>query len=220
MFIEVVDAFRCTRPHELTWLVAQADRLEDRDIITGALGCPICGARYPIAAGVADFRAAAAAAAAARRSPPSPAPPAPDLAERALRVAALLGLTESGGLVVLAGAWADAAHEVAALVDGIHVLAIDPASHVSSGFGVSVARADDTLPLRPGAVRGVALDAAHATAPFVETSVAALRPTGRLLAPAAAPVPPGIVERARDASDWLGEKHELTTLARAAHPSG
>ena len=38
MFIEIVEAFRCPRPHELMWLVASADRLEDRDILAGELG--------------------------------------------------------------------------------------------------------------------------------------------------------------------------------------
>ncbi len=215
MFIEVVDAFRCTRDHELTWLVAQADRLEDRDILTGELGCPVCGARYPIVAGVADFRDPAA-----RGAAPAPARAAADLPERALRAAALLGLTEPGGLVVLAGAWGDAAPDVAALVEGVHVLAIDPAAGVSSGFGVSVACAGAVLPLRPDSVRAIAIDAAHARAAFIESSVAALRPSGRLLAPAAAPLPAGIAERARDTRDWLGEKHELTTLTRARESNG
>ncbi|HTL95538.1 MAG TPA: Trm112 family protein [Gemmatimonadaceae bacterium] len=212
MFIEVVDAFRCPRPHELTWLVASADRLEDRDILAGELGCPVCGARYPIVDGVVDFRPAAA------RAPASGATAAPvprDVPDRALRAAALLGLTEPGGLVVLAGGWGDAAHEVAALAEGVHVLAVDPLGVVSSGFGVSVVRAADTLPMRPESVRAVALDDAHAAPPFLETSVAALRPSGRLLVPAGAGIPAGIVERARDAHEWLGEKQDLTTLARA-----
>ena len=213
MFIEVVDAFRCPRPHELTWLVASADRLLDRDILTGELGCPVCGARYPIVDGVADFRPAGARAPA----PASPAAPA-DVPDRALRAAALLGLTEPGGLVVLAGTWGDAAHEVAALVEGIHVLAVDPLGGVSSGFGVSVVRAPDALPMRPESVRAVALDDAHTGAPFLASSVAALKPSGRLLVSAGAPVPAGIVERARDAHDWLGEKHDLTALARAPKP--
>lgn len=211
MFIEVVDAFCCPRPHELTWLVASADRLDDRDIVTGELGCPVCGARYPIVDGVADFRSGGATHSPARGAAPAPS----DVSDRALRAAAVLGLTEPGGLVVLAGAWADGAHEVAALTEGIHVLAIDPLGIVASGFGVSVARASDTLPMRPESVRAIALDDAHAARPFVETSVAALRPAGRLLAPAGATVPAGIVERARDARDWLGEKQDLTTLARA-----
>lgn len=213
MFIEVVDAFRCPRPHELMWLVASADRLLDRDILTGALGCPVCGARYPIVDGVADFRPAGARAPA----PVAPAAPA-DTPERAIRAAALLGLTEPGGLVVLAGAWADAAHHVAALVEGVHVLAVDPSGYVASGFGVSVARAPDTLPLRPESVRAIALDHVHAAAPFLESSAAALKPSGRLLVPAGAPIPAGIAERARDAHDWLGEKHDLTALARAPKP--
>lgn len=213
MFIEVVDAFRCTRDHEVTWLVASADRLEDRDIITGALGCPVCGARYPIVDGVADFRDLA------DRQPTTAAPPAPDLGERAVRAAALLGLTEPGGMVVLAGTWGAAAHEVSALVEGIHVLAINPPGLVAGGFGVSVALAGRTLPLRPESVRGVALDAAHAAGPFLESSAAALKAAGRLLAPAQAPLPAGVLERARDAHDWLGEKHTLTALARAAAPS-
>lgn len=212
MFIEVVDAFRCTRDHEVTWLVASADRLEDRDIITGELGCPVCGARYPIVSGVADFRDPA------DRLSATAAPPAPPVGERAVRAAALLGLTEAGGMVVLAGTWGDAAHEVSALVEGIHVLAIDPPGLVASGFGVSVARAGTTLPLRPESVRGVALDAAHAAGPFLESSAAALKAAGRLLAPAQAPVPAGVLERARDAHDWLGEKHALTVLAKAARP--
>jgi hypothetical protein len=33
--------------------------------------------------------------------------------------------------------------------------------------------------------------------------------------PAGAGIPAGIVERARDAHEWLGEKQDLTTLARA-----
>ncbi|HEV2180749.1 MAG TPA: Trm112 family protein [Gemmatimonadaceae bacterium] len=210
MFIEVVDAFRCPRPHELTWLVASADRLEDRDILSGALGCPICGARYPIVDGVADFRGAGGTPTAG----PSTTSPS-ERSERALRAAALLGLTEPGGLVVLAGTWGDAAHEAAALVEGVHVLAVDPLGVVSSGFGVSVARAPEILPMRPESARAIALDDAHAGAAFLESSVAALKPSGRLLVPARASIPAGIVERARDAHDWLGEKRDLTTLARA-----
>ena len=212
MFIEIVEAFRCPRPHELMWLVASADRLEDRDILAGELGCPVCGARYPIVDGIADFRGAG--------TPPPPAPQIvpTDHGARGLRAAALLGLTEGGGLVVLAGEWADAAHDVAALAERVHVLAVDPLGVVSSGAGVSIARAPDALPLRPESVRAMAVDAAHATEHFLASTVAALRPSGRLLLPAASPLPHGIVERAHDAHDRLGEKHDLTALVRAPRP--
>ncbi|HEU5481094.1 MAG TPA: hypothetical protein VFU90_14720, partial [Candidatus Tumulicola sp.] len=89
---------------------------------------------------------------------------------------------------------------------------------VSSGAGVSIVRAPDVLPLRPESVRALAVDAAHATERFLASSVAALRPSGRLLLPVASPLPDGVVERARDAHDRLGEKQDLTTLERAPRP--
>jgi hypothetical protein len=37
MFIELVDALRCPVPHEESWLVASADRMEARHIVDGTL---------------------------------------------------------------------------------------------------------------------------------------------------------------------------------------
>ena len=56
MFIEVVGSLRCVHEHELSWLVASAYRMEDRHVVSGELGCHVCGARYPVEDGVADFR--------------------------------------------------------------------------------------------------------------------------------------------------------------------
>ena len=213
MFLELVDALRCPRPHELTWLVAVAHRLEDRDILDGELGCPVCGARYPIARGVADLRGGADRAAFA-------VPPMPDaatLAERALRAAALLDLTEPGGVAVLAGSWAASAHEVVALTEQVSVLAIDPPADVTSGFGVSIVLAPDLLPLRPASVRAVAMDADHATSAFLASSAEALRPDGRLIAPASARLPGGLVTLAQDAEHIVARKVTLAAIARSPH---
>ena len=57
MFLPLVDVLRCPVAHEETWLVASIDRAEDRDIITGALGCPQCLAEYPIRDGIVHFAA-------------------------------------------------------------------------------------------------------------------------------------------------------------------
>lgn len=215
MFVELVGSLRCPRPHEAIWLVALAAQLQDRDIVQGELGCPTCGARYPVVDGVADFRAGGSAGAPAQPADRSP-PDAAMLGERALRAAALLGLTEPGGIAALIGWWADAAHDVAALADGIQVLAIDPLQRVASGFGVSVALAAEVLPVRPMVLRAIALDAGHAVPAFLDSSAAALRPGGRLLAPAAAPLPDGITELARDAEHWVGEKTRTVQLGVAA----
>jgi len=44
MFSELVDVLRCPRPHEESWLVLAAHRLDGRDIMAGVLGCPVCHA--------------------------------------------------------------------------------------------------------------------------------------------------------------------------------
>lgn len=198
MFIELVDLLRCPCPHELAWLVLASHRAVDRDIVDGALGCSVCGARYPIERGVADLRGDDPGAGAPAEAAPRE--------EAAVRAAALLGLADPGGVAVLAGTWSTAAHELAVLVERVHILAIDAGDALTSGSGVSLARAGARLPLRPDVVRGIALDAAHAGAAMLASAVEALQPGGRLVAPAPAPVPDAVRELARDAAHWVGEK--------------
>src|SRR5690348_10899014 len=98
MFIELVDALRCPVPHEESWLVASATRMEARHIVEGTLGCPVCRAEYPIRRGVVHFR-----------RDPSPRARSADSPRRdpaeAMRLAAFLGLADAGGFAVLLGAW-------------------------------------------------------------------------------------------------------------------
>lgn len=197
MFIELVGSLRCLRPHEPAWLVASAYRMEDRDIVSGELGCPVCQTRYPIEYGVADLRDG--------RPSAGPAAADPDRS-LAVRAAAWLDLTSPGGLVVLAGSWATAAHEMGGVVEGVHVLGLDAPAEIRSGLGVSLALTADELPLRAMAARGIALDAAHATPRWVESAAEALRPGGRILGPAGAPLPPALAEVARNARWWIATR--------------
>jgi hypothetical protein len=177
--------------------------MEERDIVSGELGCPTCSARYPIERGISDFRDGAAA--------PEPGPMRTDVGEltpsdEAMRAAALLDLTEPGGFIVLAGAWSAAAHEVVALVERLHVLGVNPVDVVKSGGGVSLVLASAQIPLRAGVTRGIALDTAHATPTLLSSAADALRPGGRLIAPAHVPLPSGVTELARDEHHWVAEK--------------
>ena len=142
----------------------------------------------------------------------------------ALRAGALLGLTEGGGLVVLAGAWSTCAPELAALVEPLRVLALDAGAGIAGAPGLSLARTAGEIPLRAGSARGIALDAAHASAGYLESAVTALAVKGRLVAPAATPVPKGCTELARDARDWVAEKQDepaVVPLTRAPRrPAG
>jgi hypothetical protein len=199
VFSELVESLRCVRAHEPAGLVAVSFETSERDIVRGSLGCPTCLAEYPIADAVADFRDGA----------PGPAlPPAKSRPEEelAVRAGALLGLEEPGGLVVLAGAWSAAAPELAAIVEGAKILALDAAPGIASGAGVSLARTAGAIPIRAGAARGIALDAAHAGSDTLRDAVRALAPRGRLVAPATCAVPDGVTELARDARDWVAER--------------
>lgn len=211
MHLEVVGSLRCPAGHDASWLVARTDRLEARHIVEGVLGCPICGAEYRIERGVARLGAPVGGA-----SDPMP--------EAALRAAALLDLTTPQGLVLLAGAWAAAAVEVAAMVEQIHILALDaPDESPPLGLGVSSIEAGQSIPLASGSVRGIALDAAHTSASLVAQAAESLRAGGRLLAPALAAVPAALVELARDDRWWVAERpaqSPIVTLAAGQRRGG
>ena len=118
MFIPLVDILRCPTPHDETWLVASIDRAEERDIIEGMLGCPICLAEYPIRDGIVYF--------AERRAPIRRAPP--DETE-AMRLAAALDLTDARMTAVLQGAWGAHAQLVRGVSPAQLLLLNPPARH-------------------------------------------------------------------------------------------
>jgi hypothetical protein len=204
MFLELVDSLRCVRPHEDSWLVARADELVARHIVSGELGCPVCEARYAVREGVADFTSSDGVEDSSMRVELSSTPSARDvLAPLAIRAAALLGLAEPGGIVVLAGEWSAAANEILEMVDGVQLLALNYAPGLESGGALSLARIADVLPLAAGSVRGIALDTAHATPSLLAGAARALAPGGRLIAPASALIPDALTELARDDEHWV-----------------
>ena len=205
MFIELVDALRCPVPHEESWLVASADRMEARHIVEGTLGCPVCRAEYPIHRGVVDFR----------RESPRPLPPrtAPE-PEQAMRLAAFLDLADANGFAVLVGARGAHAPLVRAQAETPLVL-IDPPEDVQAEPGISVLRCDGELPLAAGAARGVAIDGGSPER--VASAVRATRSTGRVVAPASTPLPDGVREIARDDTDWVGEREPLASPVVTLH---
>lgn len=208
MFIELVESLRCPRPHEFTWLVASTLEMAGRDIRRGLLGCPSCSARYPIRDGVVDFQT---------RDGTTPIPDSTPLAsaagdpEMAMRVAALFDLTSPGGFVVLAGEWAHAAPALLEVVEGVEVLVLNTTVALVSGNGISLARTDGSIPIRPGAARAIALDDRHAM--HVGAAARALRQYGRLVAPVGAALPADLEELARDGRDWVSTKRLETTEA-------
>ena len=201
MLIELVDALRCTSDHEEGWLIAVVGEREGGHIARGTLGCPICGAEFPIVDRVVLFgRGSTADARSARAS--SPAASAP---QRALRAAALLDLTDGGGFVALGGGWAAIAPELLTIAS-VHLLLVDPLVAPPSIDGVSVLRTDEKLPLAASTLRAAALDASSGSNAMLASVVRALKGRGRLLVDAAVTVPADVVELARDDEHWVGER--------------
>jgi hypothetical protein len=213
MFIEHIDRLRCTTDHEDSWLVASFAAREDRFIVRGTLGCPICLRQYPIIQGVAYFGSA----------PTDRLHTAPDsggtsstsgTTEIAIRVAAFLNATERSTLV-LAGEWAPHGHALAEMLP-VTVFALDPSVPMHDSAHLAIVSSSEGIPLASNSTQGVALDAATATPKNIVSALKILSPGGRLVAPALVDITPGVRLLARDESYWVGEKEgTLIPLRRA-----
>lgn len=205
MFIELVELLRCIRAHDESWLVASIGEMRDRSIRTGILGCPVCGAEYPVREGIVDFTAGAL---------PRPAN-APELSgeEMAMRAGGFLNLGEGGGVVVLGGAWASASRELTERVDA-RVIAVNATAGVQDSAAIGIVLASDVIPLATGSCAGVALDSSF-TASAVVGAGRVVRAGGRVVGAAGVERPAGLTLLAEDESWWVAEKPpEITSLRR------
>ena len=206
MFVEIVDALRCPRDHEESWLVLAARRTEERHVLEGTLGCPVCRAEYPIHDGIADFTDGAATRAATGAL--HTLPPADHLA-------AMLNLGDALGFAVLVGAWGTRADALIEIVDAPPLLLVDPPAGVVMWHGLSGIRAGAKLPLATGAARAVATDSADPAR--VAEAVRVARVGGRVVAPADAPVPQEVRELVRDDVLWVAERLALPSAPVTLH---
>jgi len=200
MFIELVDSLRCVESHEDTWLVATVFQMDGRHIVEGVLGCPACRREYPVRNGIAWFVDSSETDAARIATPGAVANPG-----LTARAAALLGLSDAGGIVVLGGHWVACADALGELGPA-HIVLVDAKPSVDSTQETSGLVVGERLPFAPGTLRGVALGGASARTGRVTSAAELLRPRGRLVAPATAPLPEGVTELARDVDDWVAER--------------
>lgn len=207
MFVEIVESLRCPREHEPSQLVASATRTENRRIIEGVLGCPVCGAEFPIHDGVLIL------------DPTARVPAGAASVQDAMRIAAFLELTDARGFVVLCGAWGAHVGPLRELCETPVVL-VDPPQGAGD-IASAVILTSDRVPLAPGSARAAALDSGL-PASLTHSVVQSVGAGGRVIGDAPLPVPEGIREIARDERTWVGEKTaapdpapRLVTLKRA-----
>jgi uncharacterized protein YbaR (Trm112 family) len=196
MRIELTEVLRCPRCTATAGLVAFIDDADGSRVLEGWLGCPFCEARFPIRAGTVDLTGAGG-----RRPHPADRDRSiaeawregADSAERALALAALLGLQEqTGGFVLLDEALCTLAEPLARLARGREIVALVP-SHRGPPEPESVAEPGSesattnlvlvdpgaALPLLTGRLSGIALYAPDAER--LEAAIRALRATARLV---------------------------------------
>ncbi|HEY7636610.1 MAG TPA: hypothetical protein VH763_13745 [Gemmatimonadales bacterium] len=142
MFIELTDHLRCPAEHPESFLVLLPDRLEDRSVRAGQLGCPVCGRTFALEDGALDVGGAR----------PSPLPSALD----AQAITVLAGVNGPGGYLVLVGSPATLWPEVAELNRGVGLIAVNPDAGVTDAGLLSVLRGG-VLPLKSRSMRGVLL---------------------------------------------------------------
>ncbi len=145
MFIELTDHLRCPAGHDERFLVLLPDLIEGRSVRSGQLGCPVCGRVFRLDSGVFD----------AGDAPP---PPPNRSALTADALTTLVGLHGPGGYLVIVGAPAALAGEVAGLFPGVALVAVNPPPGVADGDLLSVLRGG-MLPLKAKSMRGVVLGA-------------------------------------------------------------
>lgn len=203
MFIELVDILRCGRPHDDSWLVLSAERMSGRHVVSGTLGCPVCGAAYPVVDGEARLGSADDAG---QHPPADPVVPWLDDEAAPMQAAALLSLAELRHPVLLAGEWSTLGEPLAGLAPGLY-LVVNPRSPIPPGrTELSVLRAAGWLPLAANKLHGAALDGAAIRAGLLDGTARAVRPGGRLVAPASTPLPPHYSELGRDGAIWVAER--------------
>jgi uncharacterized protein YbaR (Trm112 family) len=190
--ILMTDILTCPRCGPRFGLILLADRISERRVVEGALGCANCREKYAIREGIVEFPSAAdqhatlpplGANVAGAEAPAGAAEP--DRGDDALRLAALMGVTAGPGYVLLAGAAAMHAQSIADMVADVEVVTaawpVEAASlPVSPGANVSRLAVGAPLPLADARFAGVALAGAAADE-LLEEGARVLSPLGRLV---------------------------------------
>jgi uncharacterized protein YbaR (Trm112 family) len=156
LHITLTDVLTCPRCGPRHGLILLADRIEERRVLEGRLGCLNCREEFPIHRGRAELPG---------RSPEChfAAAGSSCTEEEAFRICAFLGITEGPALLLLAGEAAACAPRVVAIVPHVEAVTIARGSeHEPERGGVSRIAATDALPFRDAAMHGVAVSGALA----------------------------------------------------------
>ena len=193
MFIELTDHLRCPADHDESFLVLLPDKMEDRSVRTGHLGCPVCGRTFQLEDGVLHTGG----------EPPADGGNSTLDADA---LSTLVGVHGPGGYMVLVGPPASRWEELSQLNPGVALVAVNPAESLKDQAGVSVLRGD-RLPLKTGSMRGVVLGRPFAGDPrWVAEAARVVLPGLRVVGEGKDPSPDLIDLMASAEGVWVGTR--------------
>ena len=192
MFIELTDHLRCPRDHEEAYLVLLPDVVEQRDVRSGRLGCPVCQWETSFTDGVVDFGGGRAA------TRPSA------LTGEAVR--AFLGVSGPGGYVALVGTPARLAPELAQAFRGVALVLVNPPEETVAEPPSSVLLAA-RIPLKSASMRGIVVGADFGSDPvWVEEALGSVLGGLRIVVEGTVPDLPGLEVLAEADGVYVGKK--------------
>lgn len=207
MRVDIIELLRCPEAHEPSALVTVAFTRDGDRLLSGELGCPVCGAAYTLRDGVVclmhEGMRTSDADVVSRPDGNAPHVDRRDVDRRDVEgTAALLDLAEPGMRAVLCGAYGTVA---AALVEmtGARCIAIGGAGESGLPAAIDQVRmlSRARLPFADACIDALAVDATHAE--LLADAARVVRVGARVLAPSHLPVPHGLKELARDATEWV-----------------
>lgn len=208
MHLTLTDVLTCPRCGPENGLIALSERLEERRILEGRLGCPSCRRHYPIRGGLVDLRAGVPAA----REPATGIQAVVDAA----RIAALMGVATPGGYALIAGPMASRADDIVLVMPQIELIVVNDDVGQLEGLperkGVNRLLIDRDFPLRDASMRAVALSG---------WSVEELRPEAKRVLRAGARLvmdgrPPDTSQLAHEGLRVLAAEGETAVAVRAS----
>jgi uncharacterized protein YbaR (Trm112 family) len=184
MHLHLTDRLTCPRCGPEFGLVLLARDVRNRRVIHGLLGCSNCREQYPVEEGFGDLRSPPRKPLQAGSPPGAAAAEGEDSAlaheDLPLRLAAMMGVTEGPGTILMVGPLAAHAGSVARLLAGVEVVAMDPGLlHAQEEEGVSRMVGRPGLPFFSGTFLGVTVSGTVSES-MVLDSIRVLNPMGRV----------------------------------------
>jgi uncharacterized protein YbaR (Trm112 family) len=214
MHILLTDVVTCPRCGPEFGLIVLAERIEERRVLQGKLGCPNCREEYPVDGGIGDLRWPRASFGATSRVDDGRVPGGESLQpdpERPYRLAALLGITGPSGPVVIVSGEPSVISEVQRHLPDAGVVGMSrEAPFGAAGAGSGWLLATTTFPFRSRSLGGVVL-ATGDPFPLVDDALRCLDRGARIVID---PAPEGTAEALlREGAELLLEQEEVAVAS-------